>query len=499
MVTRLVLGCGSLGQLLADTLNEQPGELLVIDDDESRVEMLRGDGIPAQQGDSTDASTLSSLYDGTVDSVIIASDDAEQNRQAALTARETYPDALLVAYSGEDASGEIRSELSSLTDRMITPGAVVTEQVLSSAGRQGHRVRQLHRTLRELDGPLAVVMHDNPDPDAIASAIALSSLAERVNCPADPCYSGDITHQENRALVNLLDYELLHSENGSDFSEYGSIALVDHARPGVNDQLPPDTDVDIVIDHHPPREPVEARFVDLRSDVGATSTLLVDYLRRLDIEPSTPVATGLLFGIRVDTKEFSREVSVDDYEAAAYLMPFTDPETLELIEAPRMSTETLETIGRAIRNRTVDDPILTTCVGTLKERDAIAQAADRLLDMDGITTTLVYGIQDGTIYASGRARSTSLDVGETLRDAFGQVGDAGGHADMAGAQIPLGVLATNKEDDELIDVVRTVIDERFFETLRKRPHWEVARTSDDHDPTAYSGIDEPDRETFSDG
>jgi nanoRNase/pAp phosphatase (c-di-AMP/oligoRNAs hydrolase) len=498
MVSRLVLGCGTLGQLLADTLDTQPGELLVIVDDERRVETLRGDGIPARQGDSADPTSLMSLCD-RADSVIIAGDEAKQNHQRARAAREIHPDALLVAYSGENADDEIRSKLSAITDRMIDPGAVLTEQVLASAGRQGHRVRQLHRTLRELDGPLAVVMHDNPDPDAIASATALTSLAEHVQCPADPCYSGNITHQENRALVNLLDYDLKKFENGVDLSAYSGIALVDHARPGINDQLPPDTDVDIVIDHHPPREPVEARFVDLRSDVGATSTLLVDYLQRLEIEPSTPVATGLLFGIRVDTKEFSREIAVDDFEAAAYLMPFTDTETLELIEAPRMSAETLDTIGRAIGNRTLHDSVLTSCVGHLGDRDAIAQAADRLLDMEEITTTLVYGIKDETIYASGRARSTSLDVGETLRDAFDQVGDAGGHADMAGAQIPLGFLANNTDDDELTDIVRTVIDERFFETIKNRLHWRATDNGNDYSRSMYTDEEETDRETFNYG
>lgn len=341
MVTRLVLGCGSLGQLLADTLDDRPGELLVVLDDESRVETLRGDGIPAKHGDCTDATVFSSLID-SVDTVVVASDDPERNRQAALSARDTYPEAVILAYVGVSADTEVRAALSSVADRIIDPGVAVTERILAPAGRQSHRLRHLHHLLRGLDGPLAVVMHDNPDPDAIASAVTLSTIAARVDCPAEACYSGEITHQENKALVNLLEYDLVQFEPGEvDLSEYGGVALVDHSRPGVNNQLPPETDVDIVIDHHPPREPVEARFVDLRSDVGATSTLLADYLQRLDVRPSKAVATGLLFGIWVDTKEFSREVVVEDFEAAAFLLPYADTATLEQIEAPRMSAETI--------------------------------------------------------------------------------------------------------------------------------------------------------------
>lgn len=487
MVTRLVLGCGSLGQLLADTLDERPGELQVVVSDTARAETLRGDGIPAIQTDDFSPEMLQSVCSSSVDSILVASDDTRQNNQTAHTARTAYPQAMLVAYLGANADREVRSELSSVADRVIDPGEAIAEQVLASAGRQGHRVRQLHRTLRAIDGRLAVVMHDKPDPDAIASALALVDIAERVNCPADACYSGNITHQENRALVNLLDYDLLHFEDDVvDLSEYGGIALVDHARPSVNDPLPPETDVDIVIDHHPPRKPVEARFVDLRSDVGATSTLLVDYFQRLDIVPQTPITTGLLFGIWIDTKQFSREIAVDDFEAAAYLTPFADMAILAQIEEPKMTVETFETIGRAIRNRTVKGSVLTSCVGFFRDRDAIAQAADRLLDIEEITTTLVYGIQNDIVYASARTRSTPLDVGETLRDAFDQIGDAGGHADMAGAQIPLGFLGviedeevTDDRREQLINTVQTVINERFFETIRERPSWQRNTTDVD--------------------
>ena len=135
-----------------------------------------------------------------------------------------------------------------------------------------------------------------------------------------------------------------------------------------------------------------------------------------------------------------------------------------------MSGETLETIGRAIRNRVQEGSVLLSCVGELQDRDALAQAADRLLDLQGINSTLVYGVKDGTIFASARARGTDVDLGEVLREAFGQIGSAGGHADMAGAQITLGVLGSIEDRDEsLHQVVRTVVDDRFLDALQSRP------------------------------
>jgi len=150
------------------------------------------------------------------------------------------------------------------------------------------------------------------------------------------------------------------------------------------------------------------------------------------------VATALLYGIRVDTKDFAREITIDDFEAGAWLLPQADTDVLERIETPSMSADTLDTIAAAIRNRELDGSMLASCVGAIADRDTLAQAADRLLAMRGVTVTFVYGFTEGTIYVSARSRGKDIDLGAVLREAFGDQGSAGGHADMAGAQLPWG-------------------------------------------------------------
>jgi nanoRNase/pAp phosphatase (c-di-AMP/oligoRNAs hydrolase) len=312
-------------------------------------------------------------------------------------------------------------------------------------------------------------------------------LAASLGVEAEVCYFGEVAHQENRALVNLLDLHMRQLTDPEELEDYGGIAPVDHSRPGVNDSLPGEATIDVVIDHHPPREPIEARFVDLRSEVGATSTLLVDYLRQLGRTPEEDVATGLLFGIRIDTDEFTREVSVEDFRAAAFLLPHADLGTLERIESPSISAETIDTIARAITNRECHGPVLLSGVGRLSERDALAQAADRLLDLEDVTTTFVYGILDGTVHVSARARGAEIDLGETLRDAFGQIGSAGGHADMAGAQISLGLLeAVDEADESPAEVVRELLTDRFLEAVESRSHRTLSGlyADDFHAPSA---------------
>ena len=159
---------------------------------------------------------------------------------------------------------------------------------------------------------------------------------------------------------------------------------------------------------------------------------------------------------------------------SAYILSRADLGTLDRIDSPSMSADTLETIARAIQNSRRHGPALISGVGQLTARDALAQAADRLLNIEDVTTTFVYGISEGTVYVSARARSADIDLGETLRDAFGQIGSAGGHADMAGAQLSLGLLETvDGEDESLTEVVDSVVVDRFVEAYDSRTNRRV--------------------------
>jgi nanoRNase/pAp phosphatase (c-di-AMP/oligoRNAs hydrolase) len=464
MVRRLVLGCGRAGETVVGVVSTWGGDLHAVVPDEARLDSM--DGIASVvHGDPADPET----YPDAADVVLVLGDDDADNLDAARQARESFPDALILAcHSGEEST----TELATVADRIVDTRQLLTDHLLDLvAGTNADRVCRLLHVLRDIDGRLAVVMHDNPDPDAIASALAVAHIARSVGVEADACYFGEISHQENRALVNLLELDLQNVESEDALDGYAGVALVDHSRPGVNDGLDPNTEVDVVIDHHPPRAPVEARYVDLRSDVGATSTLLASHLKRLGMTPDRTVATALLYGIRVDTRDFTREVSEADFEAAAFLLPHVDGSVLERVEEPSMGSEVFETLAAAIRNREVRRDVLTSGVGSITDRDALAQAADRLLDMEGISIAVVHGFMDETIYVSGRARGTDVDLGEAFRDALGPIGSAGGHADMAGAQIPLGILGAVEEAsaESLASIVDDVIAGRLFEVLENPP------------------------------
>jgi nanoRNase/pAp phosphatase (c-di-AMP/oligoRNAs hydrolase) len=324
------------------------------------------------------------------------------------------------------------------------------------------------QTLRKLlaDGSeLHIVCHNNPDPDCLASALALGRIAADAGIDERHIlYSGEISHQENRAFVNLLDIDLepFDPESIQNRPADSLVAFVDHSIPGTNNSVPADTAVDIVIDHHPAAD-IDARFVDHREDIGAAATILTEYVRALEIDPDSILSTALLFAIRRETLNFLRGPTRAEYDAAGYLHDHADQEMLHQLSTPSVTGTTLDAIATAINNRTTKSAVLLSHVGRTTERDAIPQAADYLASLEGVETVVVFGIVDDVIHLSARSPDPRIHIGETLRETFADVGSAGGHHDVAGGEIPLGIFADYPtDDDELLRIVDQVITGRLL-------------------------------------
>lgn len=324
------------------------------------------------------------------------------------------------------------------------------------------RARELHDLLADGEA-LTVVCHDNPDPDCLASALALSELAAAAGIEdVVLCYGGDISHQQNRAFVNLLELDLEPFEPG--LLSDRLVAFVDHSVPGENNDVPAETAIDVVIDHHP-AESVEARFVDRREDAGATATILTEYVRALDVDLAGRLATALLFAVRRETLGFLRGVTVAEHEAAAVLYPHADAETLRRLASPPVTGATADALGTAIDNREVRGAVCISHVGRTGERDALPQAADYLVELEGVGTAVVFGIVEDALELSGRTTDSRVHIGEVLSDAFDDVGSAGGHREMSGGQVPLGLFSDAAADDRLVAFVESIVTDRLVASM----------------------------------
>ena len=318
--------------------------------------------------------------------------------------------------------------------------------------------------LSEADS-LFVVCHDHPDPDCLSSALALSNIGDAFDVSATEIgHGGGISHQQNRAMVNALDIDLASIENCS-LDEYEVIAFVDHGVSDRNDALPNGFTPDIVIDHHP-SDDVDAEYADVRTRVGSTATLLTRYTELLDVEINERIATALLSGIHRETLDFMRGATTYEHAAACTLRPAANKSLINTLSNSVFTPETIDGIGNAVLNRKVRGSCLVSFIGQITERDILPQAADYLLQLEGVSTTAVYGIVADRIHLSARTSNSRLHIGDLLDDAFGDIGSAGGHHDMAGGQLPIGLLGeANTPNDIADDLIDRSVRRRLFDTL----------------------------------
>ncbi|MFW5987468.1 MAG: DHH family phosphoesterase [Methanohalophilus sp.] len=462
----MILGSGSIGFATAKALRELGKDLIIIDKDPQKVETLREEAYEAIVGDISEIETLRDLKTKKLSGVLIVSSDNEANKQALRNVKKHFrPSLYCVARASDVINLQEMEEIGA--DFVFMPSRIVSKSLTRSLERaESVRIgNQLSQWFSKNTGKtLAVVVHDNPDPDAISGALALKLMAEHYGLNPTILYNGEIGHQENKAFVNLLGINLEHME-GRDISEFDEIALVDCAVAGSNNMLSEGTHIGVVIDHHPVGDAeIDADFIDIRPNVGASATIMTKYLQELNIDISSEIATALLYGIRTDTLDFKRNTDPNDLSAASFLYPMADHEVLDQLERPSMSIETLDVLGQAIKNRQVVGSYLLSNVGNIRDRDALPQAADYLLNLEGIFTTIVFGVSDDVIYISGRSNDIRVNLGAILKKAFGE-GSAGGHSTAAGAQIALGVFSDIKDRQTLLKLVDEAVVKKFLKAV----------------------------------
>ncbi len=282
-----------------------------------------------------------------------------------------------------------------------------------------------------------ILLQDDPDPDAIGSGLALRQVLGRNKQSAPLGSYGRVTRPENIAMVKLLEIEIEKVTKQS-LRNFDRIAVVDLQPPHLSN---PPAKVDLVIDHHPEQFTYKSHIKDIRPSYGATSTILLEYLLCTNSAIGTRLATAMLYGIKSDTFSLSREVNEWDVEAFSYLYPLANQNLMRRIERPELPPAALDALSLALKNRRVIDKVAFVHLGRVERDDLIPQMADFSLSFEGIEWAFVSGIYDANYIVSVRNVGYVRAAGRVLKEAFGNLGSAGGHASMAKAIIPLAELA----------------------------------------------------------
>lgn len=309
-------------------------------------------------------------------------------------------------------------------------------------------------------GPVLILTHDNPDPDALASGKALAVLLKRAwDIPGRLLYSGLVLRAENRALLDLLTPEWQQGDIPSDLDQFSAVALVD-TQPGAgNNRLPAGITPQIVIDHHHPKRDLlqDVAFVDVQPETGATVTLINRYMEAAGIVPDPDLATAMFYGLKTDTRGLSRGTSPADTTVYLKLRDRIDHERLIQIEQAGLPQEYFQAFYQGLRAAEIFDHSIVTNLDIMHRPDLPAEMADLLIRLDKARAVLCLGVHDQTLHLSIRTEPLGQDAGLLVQQVIVAPGKAGGHGTMAGGQVPLA-------DQDAGPLIETIIS-RFLQVM----------------------------------
>jgi nanoRNase/pAp phosphatase (c-di-AMP/oligoRNAs hydrolase) len=287
-------------------------------------------------------------------------------------------------------------------------------------------------------GRWLILTHDNPDPDSIAAAAALSKLLRKTfKRRVTTAYGGIIGRAENQEMVKLLGIRLSHLRH-LNWKNYKHFALVDTQPKTGNNQLPEHLVPDLVFDHHPVRRVSQkAPFLDIRTSYGATATIVAEYLLAADLEITRRNATALVYAIRTETQDFGREYAGPDKAVYDRLHPAADIRALARIQAPRLPFSYFRTLHQALERVESVGTLVVSHLGEVEQPDIVPEIADLLLRLQGKTWSFASGAFEDRLYLSIRTTNPRADAGRLMRRLLGRRGKGGGHGMMAGGWIPL--------------------------------------------------------------
>lgn len=289
-----------------------------------------------------------------------------------------------------------------------------------------------------------IMGHKNPDMDAIGAAIGC--LRATLNRNKEGFI---VLEKSNPSIDNLIDrmkeeevetYEKLISRETalSNIKHSSLLIIVDNHKPSFTEcpDLLEKTNQIVVIDHH--RRGKE--FVDnpvlqyVEPYASSTCELITEMLTYMsnDLNLTHFEADALMSGIVVDTKNFSFQTGVRTFEAASILKRAG----ANMLKVKALFQDDLDTMvyrAEVIHNtKMIHDNIAVSRFDKESNNSVLvaAQAADALLDINGIDASFVLTINDGKVHISGRSRGEVVSVQLILEKIGG-----GGHLNMAGAQL----------------------------------------------------------------
>ncbi len=305
--------------------------------------------------------------------------------------------------------------------------------------RDRPRGRQLLKLLADKK-QILITTHKHPDPDALASCLAMRALLEHQLKDARIIIAikGEIGRGINSVFAQHGDSAIRRWEN-QDPEAYDAIILLDTQPNFTNSPLQPGMTPTAVIDHHRSlgRRP-KCPFCDIRSDVGATSSIIFSYFMELEVPISRDLGAMLLFAIESDLAGAAGAPGELDNIALSSLTLIADPRKLYRMRYVDLPQSYYVAYAEALNSAVVYDRLLIAHLDRIDSPEKPAIIADFLLRFDQVEWAMVTAISpDNRLVLSIRTKSTRQSAADVMRRLVRNLGEGGGHRAKAGGTLPL--------------------------------------------------------------
>ena len=319
---------------------------------------------------------------------------------------------------------------------------------------------------------LLLLMHGSPDPDAIASSMALHDIIRQAKGLVKSAFvsTEQIKRQQNKDLALSMRLNI-HLVNQIDINSYRLIALLD-AQPSFFDGGLKYIHPHIVFDHHPREGNWKAPLEDIRPNYGALSTILTEYLLCSRVKVSKNLHTALLYGIKTDTDNFDRDSLLEDISAYAYHTKYGNLRLIRRIELNQTPINYLKYFDHAFHHMSNFRGRRIGFLGNVESPDVCVQIADFYLRLIGTNCVVVAGIVEDKLVIIFRGDGYKQDCGAIAQRVCGLIGQGGGHRSAARIEISLEVL--KKELDG--NLSQSNIEKFLLECLKKNPKFKTDKS-----------------------
>ena len=305
--------------------------------------------------------------------------------------------------------------------------------------------------------------HNFPDADAIASAFGLQKLLQTYGINSTLCYAGRIDKLSASKMLNIFHIEMhAYDTLQEHMQELDYIICVDSQKNSGNitDFIGQEV---AAIDHHPTFVKTDYLYEDLHI-TGACASIIASYFAEAGLTPDHDTATALLYGIKMDTMQFSRGVTPLDISMFAYLYPLIDNTKMKNLESNNMEFNDLRAYGAAIEHIKVFNTIGFSYIPFPCPDALIATISDFILSLKEVQVSIIFSYRTDGYKFSVRSEVADIHAGELIHTVLKNLGSGGGHAGMAGGLIP-------KENLTLLgDHPENRIIQLFLEQLESMDH-----------------------------